>query len=195
MENKNIFESMHFEQKKFVQRTVENYEFIECDFESCSFDECTAVGCRFIDCRFNNCNIISLRSKHTELKRTEFTGCNLIGIHWNELLPAGNVAEPLRALKDCYLKYNSFINMNLRKFDFSKNVILDSVFEDCSLLESDFRNSRLESTYITRCDIRQSDFREATGYQIDITTNRMKHAKFSFPEVINLLNILEIKID
>lgn len=38
------------------------------------------------------------------------------------------------------------------------------------------------------------DFRESTGYEIDINTNMLKDAKFSFPEVVSLLDSLEIKI-
>lgn len=33
------------------------------------------------------------------------------------------------------------------------------------------------------------------GYQINIHTNKLKGAKFSFPEVVSLLSVLDIKID
>lgn len=40
-----------------------------------------------------------------------------------------------------------------------------------------------------------ADFRGAVEYIIDIKSNRLKGAKFSFPEVVNLLGALEIVID
>lgn len=69
------------------------------------------------------------------------------------------------------------------------------MFEECNLKDSSFEKSLLNTTQFTNRDLRGADFREATGYQIDINTNKLKGAKFSFPEVINLLSGLEINID
>lgn len=85
--------------------------------------------------------------------------------------------------------------MNLKKFHFAGCELTDSMFADCSLNESCFRTCRLDRTEFYKCDLRKADFREAQGYKIDITNCKVKGAFFSFPEVINLLNILEIKID
>ena len=68
-------------------------------------------------------------------------------------------------------------------------------FEECDLQESNFRNCRLEATQFFRCDVRKADFREAKGYVIDIPSNKLRQAKFSFPEVVSLLDSLEIKIE
>ena len=46
----------------------------------------------------------------------------------------------------------------------------------------------LGSTAFSRCDLQKADFREATGYRIDPSDNQMKGARFSFPDVIALLN-------
>ena len=85
--------------------------------------------------------------------------------------------------------------MNFMHFDFSSNTIQESVFDECNLRESNFKGCRLERTQYINCDIRKADFRETNGYQIDIKTNKLENARFSFPEAINLLNCLGIKID
>ncbi|MFR4453288.1 MAG: pentapeptide repeat-containing protein [Ruminococcus sp.] len=63
------------------------------------------------------------------------------------------------------------------------------------MAESSFRNCRLERTQFDGCDIRKADFRESCGYLIDITSNKIKNAKFSYPEVVRLLDALDIQIE
>lgn len=92
-------------------------------------------------------------------------------------------------------KYSEIKNGDFRKADFSDNIIQESMFDGCDLQESNFQNCRLEKTQFTRCDIRKSDFRNSSGYVIDIASNKLKQAKFSYPEVVRLLNSLEIQID
>ncbi|WP_411335179.1 pentapeptide repeat-containing protein [Ruminococcus gauvreauii] len=193
--NSERYENRVFKDLKITEKTVEGCEFMECTFDSCTFEDCKIIRNKFIDCQFNSCTVISPRSKYSEMRHSEFTNCNLIGIHWAEFFPVGQIFEPIRRMNNCYLKYNTFIHMNFRKFDFSKNQMENSMFEECNLMECKFRNCRLTATQILKCDIRKADFRDAGGYQIDITTNQLKGAKFSFPEVINLLSQLEITID
>ena len=189
------YEDQKFEDIKLTEADIENCRFYDCTFEACTFEECTLQNCIFSECAFYNCNVISLKAVSTQMKHSEFYNCNLIGIRWHELLPAGKIMEPIRKLKECFLNYNSFIHMSFRKFDFSGNGIQNSSFDECRLMESKFQNCRLEATQFSRCDMRKADFRDAAGYQIDITTNKLKEARFSFPEVVNLLKVLDIKID
>ncbi len=192
----NYYEEQVIAEQKYQNITKEQSKFIDCTFKNCSFEDCKIIDCVFVNCTFYNCNIISLTSKHSEIKNVAFQKCNLIGIHcWNELLPAGKYACSIDKLEGCYMKYNSFIEIPFRKFDFSGNIIQESIFEECDLQESNFRNCRLEATQFFKCDIRKADFREASGYVIDIPSNKLKQAKFSYPEVVNLLASLEINID
>lgn len=181
--------------KKFQEITMEKCEFIDCDFENCSFEECKIVNCIFRNCSFYNCTIISLSSQHSEVRNLILKKCNLIGVHWNELLPAGKYAYAIDRMENCYIKYNSFVEMNFTKFDFSGNSIQESEFEECNLQESNFKDCGLERTQFYKCDLRKSDFRNAIGYVIDITSNKVTNAKFSYPEVIHLLDTLQINID
>lgn len=189
------FEFENFENIKMEQERIEDYEFNDCTFKNCTFEECTLAHCTFIECRFINCRIVSIKVAFSQIKYTEFEKCNLIGVNWHELLPAGKLADPISKLKECVLKYNSFMHMNFKKFNFSFNTIQDSSFDECNLVDSSFKECKLEATHFSRCDLQKADFREATGYQISISTNKMKSARFSFPEVVRLLNELGIKVD
>ena len=190
------YEGRVIKEQKYQGILKEHCRFVDCTFENCSFEDCKIIGCTFVNCSFHNCSIISPALQYSEIKNAVFQKCNLIGIHcWNELLPAGKYGHSIDQLKDCYLKYHSFVEMPFRKFDFSGNTIQESIFEECDLQESNFVGCGLESTQFFRCDMRKADFRDARGYVIDVPSSKIKQARFSFPEVVNLLNSLEIKID
>ena len=95
---------------------------------------------------------------------------------------------PFGRAEQCEFRYNEFSGMALKQFDFSKCTFGDCVFDDCKLAGADFRSVALSSTAFSRCDLQKADFREATGYRIDPSDNQMKGARFSFPDVIALLN-------
>lgn len=190
-----FYENKLIENVKMEKETLEDMVFVECEFRKCTFENGRIIRCEFIDCQFVDCNIISLRSSYSQIKGIECSHCNLIGVHWSELMPVKRIFDPIRKMSECYLKYNTFMKMNFMKFDFSGNIIQESTFDECNLREINFKGCRLEGTQYVKCDIRKADFRESNGYQIDIAANKLADAKFSFPEVINLLSGLGIKID
>lgn len=189
------FENECFENLKLEELTFDRYEFIDCKFINCTFDTCKINFCKFNGCSFVKCTVISLKSEYSAAQFAEFENCNLIGVNWSKLLPDKRFAEPVKSFQNCRLKYNHFTRMNLLRFDFSDTEITDSMFAECTLTESNFKGCILNKTEFFQCDLKKSDFREASGYQIDVMTNKLKGARFSFPEVVNLLNSLEIKID
>lgn len=191
----NYHEAESFNSLALNSASLKNHKFIDCSFEGCTFENCKIGSSSFVSCSFNNCTIINPESHFSEIKNSTFEGCNLIGVVWGELCSAEKFATPIGTFKNCCLKYNTFYDMNLIKFNFSGNIIQDSLFEKCNLKESNFRYCRLDKTTFLQCNLTKADFREAMGYVVDIKTNLMKNARFSFPEVTSLLNTLDIKID
>lgn len=189
------YEDKLIENKKIENEVLQDKEFIDCEFKKCVFESCELNRCIFKNCKFTGCNIISLRVKDSQISLAEFSDCNLIGIPWYELISPKQILEPISKLRDSYLKYNTFIKMDFVRFDFIGNTIQESVFDECNLRESSFKGCRLEGTQYTGCNLQKADFRDTSGYQIDIMTNKLTGARFSFPDAINLLNGLGIKID
>lgn len=193
--SKSYFNGQIFNDLKVSEQIYEDYEFFECEFINCNFYQCQIIGCTFLECTFNNCTIAGMIfSNFTSLRYVEFIRCNLVSINWSELLPSNGFADPIKRMVDCNLKFNSFSHLNLNKFNFNKSTIIDSMFSECMLVESCFTECKLEKTEYFKCDLRKANFTNATGYCIDIMTNKLMGAKFSFPEVVNLLNGLKIKI-
>lgn len=189
-EEDQTFEGFSLESGVLVDR-----DFVDCHFVSCTLTDCTLVRCSFSGCRFEKCRISNLKTEGSQMKFSEFSNCDLVGIEWQGLAPNGKFAGPLAKLQACRLTYNTFAELKLNKFDFSGAEITRSIFAKCELVEANFRACKLGETEFFQCDIRKADFREATGYQIDIMENKMKAARFSYPDAICLLDSLELRID
>lgn len=187
-------ENKAFEHINMVEDMITDVEFVDCCFESCTFENCSIDGCRFTDCQFVNCRITNVKAEDTTMMECGFIHCSLIGISWSTLFGGGYIM-PINRLEDCQLKYNNFVEMNFAKFDFSNNTMIECMFADCNLSASKFLKCDLSRTEFFKCNLNKADFREAAGYAIDLSTNQLKGARFSFPEVVNLLNGLGIIID
>ena len=115
--------------------------------------------------------------------------------HLAPLMSNGAFPDPIHTLKECSLKYNTFTEMNFNRFDFSDgNEIVGSMFAKCEMQLANFKGVELHETEFYQCDLRKADFRDATGYKVDILGSRLKDAKFSLPEAVNLLADLKIKL-
>ena len=136
-----------------------------------------------------------LRSVSSSVQSLDFEDCCLQEIEWAPLLSNGAFPDPIHTLKDCSLKYNTFTEMNFNRFDFSNgNEIVGSMFAKCEMQLASFKGTELHETEFYQCDLRKADFRDATGYKVDILGSRMKDARFSLPEAVNLLADLKIKL-
>ena len=138
---------------------------------------------------------MAVKTEHTEVKYAEFTDCVLLGVNWALLLPDGWFSSPIHSLKNCKLRYNSFMNISFRKFDFSGSDLSGATFAECDLSECNFNSCDLDNTEFYKCDLQKADFRGATGYQVDILSCRLKGARFSMIEALNLLQSLEISLE
>lgn len=178
-----------------VETSMSYCDFADCKFIDCTFENIQLISCSFLDCVFTNCRFINVSGQRSTMRSSQFTDCYLTTISWNHWSPGSNFYDSFTSLKNCHLKYNQFTEMNLNKFNFSGCEIIDSLFGDCKLASSSFKGCKLERTEFFRCDLSKADFRDATGYHVDILSSKLKGAKFSFPEVVNLLDSLGIKIE
>ena len=119
----------------------------------------------------------------------------LVGINWSVWGPSRWFGSALSKVTDRKIKYNTFTEMTYPKFDFSGSSITGSMFAKIDLSGSSFHGCNLADTEFFQCDLRKADFREASGYKVDVLSCKVKDARFSYPEVVNLLHYLGIKMD
>ena len=194
---KNIMiESKVFREKNFESEIFSKYRLYDCEFINCSFKDCTLEDVELSNCYFKACDLISLEFKNSIVRNIVIEESNLIGTNWSHLVNTNaGYSNPIDKLTASFLKYNSFFEMTLKNTDLSSNTYQDCIFSDSNLSMSSFKGSQFNETQFIACDLSCVDFRDARGYMIDMNTNRIKKAKFSYPEVQNLLNFLDIEIE
>ncbi|MFA5326179.1 MAG: pentapeptide repeat-containing protein [Prolixibacteraceae bacterium] len=166
-------------------------EFDGCKFQNCDFSNSDLTESDFINCSFENCNFSNAKISGAGMKEVLFTGCKLIGNHFetcSDFLFSVN-------FKNCSLDYSSFFrkkmkkakfdNCSLKEVDFSETDLSAAEFHACDLTQTVFENSILEKT----------DFRSAYNFSIDPDKNKIKKARFSTSGLAGLLEKYKLDIE
>jgi fluoroquinolone resistance protein len=169
---------------------VKNKNFEESVFEDCHFLNCSFEKSRFLNCQFRGCVISAVGLLNCRFIQPIFRKCKVLGIDWTK---TKLFREP--EFYDCQIDFSNFrmlkipgvkiINCEAREVEFIETDFSGGVFTG-----TDFERSRFFKTNLSG-----ADFRGAKNYSIDITNNMIKKARFSYPEVISLLDGLEITIE
>jgi fluoroquinolone resistance protein len=179
-----------FTSLSLTNETIECIEFEECEFNKCSFVNCVFDGSKFLDCKFVECRLSAIKPSHSRFMETKFLTSQVIGCDWTK-------ADAIEGLEftDCKLNYSNFrllkpprlkmLNCEAKEVDFIETDLTGGVFTG-----TDFENSRFFKTNLTN-----ADFKGAKNYMIDARNNTLKKTKFSMPEVMSLLNGLDIIIE
>jgi uncharacterized protein YjbI with pentapeptide repeats len=145
----------------------------------------------FADCEFKHCDLSLVKLKNSVLRDVTFTGCKLLGVHFEECNKFGFSAK----FERCQVKLSSFYKLSLK----------EAVFKECDLQEVDFTETNLTAARLEQCDLsraifkntvlEKADLRTSYNYSIDPETNRIKKAKFSFTGIAGLLDKYNIVIE
>ncbi len=183
------FESLHCAED-ILRRSYSECTFTECKFTDMALRDVVFSNCVFEGCAFHTVDVSGLRMQNTSLLST---AC--VGIDWSEVRALGRLFPLFGTLRGSTFKLNNFFKMKLPKL-----AVADSSFLDCAFMESDlsgsvFRNVDFQSTTFQECNLSKADFREARNYRINTTVNKVSKAKFSLPEVVGLLDSLNVIIE
>ena len=167
--------------------------FIDCDLSDCDVNKST-----FRDCEFINCNLSLMRFCDVNLIDVVFRSCKLIGIDWTSIVwtkrhTKRRVKFPV-SFYNSTLNYSIFIGLDMYSVSFIDSILKEVEFEDTNLECANFENSDLSESHFKNTNLKKADFSSAKNYSINGTTNSIKGAKFSFPEVISLIHGLEVVI-
>ncbi len=175
--------------------TLEDQTFLECVFSNCQFLSTRIKRCMFRNCTFQNCIFVGVDWDFSSMMDGKFFDCVCVGVNWSLLKTKIRRNEPIYEAKNTFFKYCSFYQMGLRRFHFETCRFQESYFEECNMQECHMEQIDFGKTQFRGCDLRKADFRGAVGYVIDLQQNKLQDAKFSFPEVITLLDGLGIRIE
>ena len=190
-----VFTKDCYFQEKFTdlhisKETIKEIEFEDCEFVDCSFLETEFNRCLILDCKFYNCNISAINLNNSNINDIHFNNCKVIGIDWSK---AGKIQG--LAFTNSQLNYSNFSFQKLPRTSILNCEAKELDFSEADLIESVFTGSDLEKTLFHKSNLSRCDFRQAKNYYINPQTNNLKKAKFSQPEVLNLLSGLDIAIE
>ena len=152
---------------RFYQgETFANYDPGEL-LENAEFEDCVFDHCRWLGTRVQNCRFNACTFDH----------CNFSGVVFS-----------FTTMKDAWLLNSAFRSM-------AWGGLQQCTFDDTRLAGASFYGVRLGGTRFTRCDLQKADLRTAEEYAIDLETNKLKGARFSFPDVVRLLDGTGIVIE
>ena len=85
--------------------------------------------------------------------------------------------------------------MKLPDLQFGESVVKECDFIDANLENAAFCGCDLEGSQFSHTTLTNADFTSAKNYRIDPRTNQLAAAKFSLPEAIALLEMMEITVE
>lgn len=189
------YQDLVFDALQQAKSCVRDCEFVQCQFRGCDFAAATLVGCRFIDCDFYDCNFNVVRFERCTMRCCQFQGCNVTGVNWTRLdWRSVNLAAPLSFIQ-CDLSYSVFQRLALPQLLLHECIVHEVDFSECDLTAADFHSSDLAGAFFRHTKLDKCNFQQAYNFAIDPTQNSVTAARFSSPEVLNLLAAFRIKVD
>lgn len=178
--------------KEFISgRVIEHadqWSPVPTEYEDCTFRHLDLSGASladyiFTNCRFTDCNLSNVAVSNTAFREVRFSNCKMLGI----------------LFEDChtFLLEMGFDSCNLAMASFRAIKLPGTVFNACILHEADFSEANMKQAVFRNCDLLNAvfeytelvnaDLASARNYRINPERNRLKGARFSYPEVEGLL--------
>lgn len=190
------YTDQRFEHSDATDKRMHDCTFTDCTFVQCKFVHTELYACKFVDCTFEKCTFDDPSFLYTSMQNCVFDECALSGISWNDLTNDSKLfcSNPVSKLTNCSLRYNTFVRVKWRNFDFSTCSFKRCVFDQCDLSGADFSTCKMGESEFEGCNLQKSDFRDATGWLLDIRRNQVKHAKFSIADAALLLTAYDLDL-
>lgn len=190
-----VFSSLSIEGKtikseNFSKKSLENHLFTSCSFTNCDFSESILRNAKFCSCTFVNCNLSLVKLDGCRFQDSQFIDCKIVGAEFFKCEKTFFTVT----FKNCLLHYCNFSDLNMKSSSFKGSKLKECHFTNTTLAGADFSDVDLTGTIFHNCDLCKADFSTATQYNIDPQTNKIKKAKFSFPEAVGLLRGFDITI-
>lgn len=124
-----------------------------------------------------------------------FDQSKLMGINWTKAKWSKIRLSSSINFYSCNISHSNFFGLSLSEITIQKCKAHDVDFREADLSYSNLADSDFYQCLFLHTKLISADFSDAVNYNIDISLNDVKKATFTFPEVINLLQHFEIKIN
>jgi uncharacterized protein YjbI with pentapeptide repeats len=191
--NQQTYQNTDLAKLDFSSQTITGLECEKVSFQNCVFLQSHFEGCEFIDCVFKNCDFSLITASKSKFIDCKFIASKVVGVNWMKI--KGSIGVTL-TFENSVLNYSVFENIGFKNSKIYDCECENVTFFDCDLTSCNCQKTNFKGAIFTNTLLYKTDFRAAINYFIDITDNpKLKGAKFSSPEVTNLLKALEIEIE
>ena len=188
--NEEEFFSESFSGLDAKNETISFIKFQDCTFTRCFFSNVQFRGCSFLDCIFKNCDLSLIKVEDSSFRNVEFKDSKVIGVDWV------SAAYPILInFENSLLNYSNFKKLNLKKIKIQNCQVIEANFTEANLTQANCQKSDFSGSRFLHTNLSQANFVGARNYAINIKVNKVEKARFSFPEVISLLNIFDVIIE
>lgn len=195
IEDNKEYYNITFSDLNFDHQTLDGITFESCTFADCSFNETSFYRCKLVETTFKSSVLTLVKVSSTYFSEVEFYSCKMTGINWTYMnYPTIVVTSPIH-FNACDISYSNFYELKLPDMTVIDCKAYDVDFRLCDLTNADFTNTDLEKSQFMHTKLDGADFTDAINYLINPMENSLKKAKFSTPDVINLLRSFDIVID
>ncbi|MDA3940089.1 MAG: pentapeptide repeat-containing protein [Spirochaetia bacterium] len=174
----------------FTKQDLSGKVFYNCDFRGCNFTQAILSSSDFESCSFIDCNFTNPIIVQTKFIDVKYEKCKLMGLNF---YLCSQFAFDV-TFDECLISNCNFGQMKMKSSKFTKCEIIESYFQDTFLEGATFEGSNFKGTLFHNTNLEKASFCNASGYNIDPTVNRIRKAKFTVPDVLNLLNTFNIEI-
>ncbi|MBI2519521.1 MAG: pentapeptide repeat-containing protein [Bdellovibrio sp.] len=186
---------IYFENEKYYPKNISaltwsEEEFCNCEFHNLDLHGLMFKNCKFFECQFHQCNLSNLSVNYSTFRDIFFFQTKAVGVNWTFAKSISDVK-----FDQSILDYSVFLGLDLKASVFTKSSLKKVDFSACNLKGSDYRESDLLESSFNNSNLEISDFRDAKNYWIDISCTKLAKAKFSFPDAIALLKVLNIQVE
>ena len=170
--------------------TIQNIEFEECLFSKINLTNCKIEKCRFLNCKFENSVLSAIKPVNSTFNIVMFNECKALGFDWTLAVKIESLA-----FSNCQIDYSNFRFLYLPNLKLINCVAKEADFTEADLEGADFTGTDFERSRFFKTNLPKVNFQKAKNYLIDIKNNNIRKAQFSYPDVLGLLNNLDIKIE
>jgi fluoroquinolone resistance protein len=191
LSEKREFENQAFKKQVCIGGDLKHKTFVHSTFDHCDFSQADFTSSKWVDCKLSYCNLSLVKLDGCRLQNVRFEHCKFIGVNFGK-------CEPMflsLTLVHCLIDTSNFSDLDLKGTVFHHCTIRDTHFTNTKLIGSDFSGSDLKGSIFHNADLSKANFVEAINYSINPLTNKLTKAKFSKPEVLALLDHLDIVIE
>jgi fluoroquinolone resistance protein len=190
------YEGEGFSNLDLSEETLRGVVADGCHFDGCTFSEAELAGCRFINCRFTNCDLSLVKVPKSLFIGTEFKDCRASGVDWTAAVdPETKLGELSVRFDGCQIDYSVFFGLSLKEAGFAKCSAKSVDFSEADLTNADLHGTDFEEARFHQTELEGANLVGAKNYVIDPQSNNIRKAKFSYPEVMSLFELMDIEIE